>query len=334
VFERRRQDLAKPGLGVVEVVERAARLIDRASAYSFFVEHGSAGAQHWRRLAAALAVSAAILVAELIAGVASNSLALLADAGHMLADVVGIALSLGAIAVASRPRTTGRTFGFYRLEIVAASVNAVVLLGIGVIVLVEAIRRFADPPAVGSTLVIAVASVALVANAASLHYLGHGRQASLNVRAAYLEVLGDLLGAAAVLVAGAVIALTGWQQADAVASILIAALIVPRTLGLLRDSVDVLLEATPKGIDMTDVERHILDAPGVREVHDLHAWAITSGMNVVSAHVVLQPEAAPGDVLDYLGRCLSDDFDIDHSTFQLETPEHVLWEADASMPQH
>ena len=131
MFERRRQDLAKPGLGVVEVVERAARLIDRASAYSFFVEHGSAGAQHWRRLAAALAVSAAILVAELIAGVASNSLALLADAGHMLADVVGIALSLGAIAVASRPRTTGRTFGFYRLEIVAASVNAVVLLGIG-----------------------------------------------------------------------------------------------------------------------------------------------------------------------------------------------------------
>ena len=298
------------------------------------MEHSTAARQHSRRLAIALVISAGILVAELVAGIASNSLALLADAGHMFADVAGMGLSLGAIAIASRPRSRGRTFGLYRLEIVAASLNAIVLLGIGIAVLVEALRRFAEPPEVGSTLVIAVAALALVANAASLRFLGHGRDASLNVRAAYVEVLGDLLGAGAVLVAGAVIAMTGWRQADALASILIAILIVPRTVALLRDSIDVLLEATPKGVDMAEVERHLLEAPGVREVHDLHAWTITSGMNVVSAHVVLGPEAQPGDVLDHLGRCLSDDFDIDHSTFQLETAEHVRWEAEAAMTQH
>jgi cobalt-zinc-cadmium efflux system protein len=297
------------------------------------VEHGSTAGQHRRRLAAALAVSSGVLVLELIAGIASNSLALLADAGHMLADAVGMALALGAITIASRPRTSARTFGLYRLEILAAALNAAVLLGIGVVVFVEALRRFADPPAVGGPLIL-VASIALVANAASLRLLGHGRDTSLNMQAAYLEVLGDLLGAFAVLVAGIVIAVTGWRQADAVASILIAFLIVPRTVALLRDSVDVLMEATPKGVSMVEVERHIREAPGVRDVHDLHAWTITSGMNVVSAHVVLDPDGKPGDVLDHLGLCLSDDFDIDHSTFQLETPEHVLWESKASMPQH
>ena len=297
------------------------------------VEHGSTAGQHRRRLAAALAVSSGVLVLELIAGIASNSLALLADAGHMLADAVWMALALGAITIASRPRTSARTFGLYRLEILAAALNAAVLLGIGVVVLVEALRRFADPPAVGGPLIL-VASIALVANAASLRLLGHGRNTSLNMQAAYLEVLGDLLGAFAVLVAGIVIAVTGWRQADAVASILIAFLIVPRTVALLRDSVDVLMEATPKGVSMVEVERHIREAPGVRDVHDLHAWTITSGMNVVSAHVVLDPDGKPGEVLDHLGICLSDDFDIDHSTFQLETPEHVLWESKASMPQH
>jgi len=296
--------------------------------------HGSAAAQHWRRLAAALAISATILAIELVAGVTSHSLALLADAGHMFADVVGMALSLGAIAIAARPRTTGRTFGLYRLEILAASVNAVLLLGIGVVILVEAIRRLAEPPEVGSSIVIAVAALALVGNAASLRFLGHGRAASLNLGAAYLEVLGDLAGAGAVLVAGLVIASTGWRQADAVASIIIAVLVAQRTVALLRESVDVLLEATPKGVDMSEVERHILEAPGVQAVHDLHAWTITSGMNVVSAHVVLGPEGLPGDVLDHLGRCLSDDFDIDHSTFQLETPEHVVWEARSAQPRH
>jgi cobalt-zinc-cadmium efflux system protein len=202
------------------------------------------------------------------------------------------------------------------------------------VILVEAVRRFAQPADVTSSIVLVVASIALVANGFSARVLGFGHGASLTLRAAYLEVIGDLLGSAAVLVAGVVIAATGWRQADAVASILIAALIVPRTVALLRESVNVLLEATPKGVDLATVEQHIREAPGVLDVHDLHAWTITSGMNVVSAHVVLGPDGAPGDVLDHLGRCLSDDFDVDHSTFQLETPEHVLWEAASSMPHH
>jgi cobalt-zinc-cadmium efflux system protein len=302
--------------------------------YPCHVDHGSAAGQNWRPLAAALGVSVAIVAGEVIAGIAGNSLALLADAGHVFADVAGMGLSLAAIAIASRPRTTARTFGLYRLEILAAAMNAVVLLGIGVVILIEAVRRFSDPLQVHSGLVAVVAALVIAANLVSLRVLGKSHRASLTMRAAYLEVVADILGAGAVLIAAIVIAVTGWYQADAVASLGIAVLIIPRTLGLLRDTVDVLLEATPKGIDMAEVERHILEAPGVREVHDLHAWTITSGMNVISAHVVLSADGVPGDVLDHLGRCLADDFDIDHSTFQLETPEHVRWEADSSMPQH
>jgi cobalt-zinc-cadmium efflux system protein len=298
------------------------------------VTHPSAAARSWRSLAAALAIGVAILVVEVVAGMAGNSLALLADAGHVFADVVGMALSLGAVAIGARPRTASRTFGLYRIEILAATLNAVILLGIGVVVLVEAARRFVDPPAVDSALVTTVAAVVIVANLVSLRVLGGSHRSSLTMRAAYLEIVADLVGAGAVVVSGITIALTGWRQADAVASVLIALLIIPRTLGLLRDSVDVLLEATPKGVDLAEVERHILEAPGVRGVHDLHAWTITSGMNVVSAHVVLGPDAQPGDILDHLGECLADDFDIDHSTFQLETPEHVRWEANAAMSQH
>ncbi len=281
-----------------------------------------------------MGISAVVLVVELISGIASNSLALLADAGHVFADVSGIGLSLAAVWVAARPRTGGRTFGLYRVEIVAAAANAILLLGIALFILAEAVRRFTAPSDVQPGIVVGVAVIALAANLVSLRLLTPGRTESLTVRGAYLEVAGDLLGAASVLVAGVVILATGWRQADAVASILIAVLIVPRTIALLRDSLDVLLEATPKGVDLAEVERHILEAPGVTDVHDLHAWTITSGMNVVSAHVVLTPDGRPGDVLDHLGRCLADDFDINHSTFQLETPEHVLWEARSAQPQH
>jgi cobalt-zinc-cadmium efflux system protein len=276
-----------------------------------------------------------VLAAELVAGIASNSLALLADAGHVFADISGMALSLVAIWLAARPRTGGRTFGLYRLEILAATANGLLLLAISVVILVEGVRRFVAPPVIEAPLVVVVAAFALAANVISLRLLTPGRRESLNVRGAYLEVLGDLLGAGAVLVAGIAIYLTGWRQADAVASIVIGLLIVPRTVSVLRESVDVLLEATPKGVDMAHVRQHILEAPGVSDVHDLHAWTITSGMNVMSAHVVLAADGQPGDVLDHLGQCLSDDFDIAHSTFQLETPEHVRWEAAAgSHPGH
>jgi cobalt-zinc-cadmium efflux system protein len=299
------------------------------------VDHShSAAGRHAGSLRTAIVVLGALLIVELAAGIAANSLALLADAGHVFADVSGMLLSLVAIRVAARPPTGARSCGLYRLEMLVAAANAVLLLGIAVVVLVEAVRRLAAPPDVQPGLVIVVAIVTLAGNVAALRLLAGGQRESLTMRGAYLEVVGDLLGAAAVLVAGLVIALTGWHPADAVASILVAVLIVPRTLRLLRDSVDVLLEATPKNVDLADVERHIREAPGVVDVHDLHAWTITSGMNVVSAHVVLAEDGKPGDVLDHLGTCLADDFDVNHSTFQLETPEHVLWEARAEQAQH
>ena len=294
----------------------------------------SAAGRHTRALIGAIALGSGVLVVELVAGIASNSLALMADAGHMFADVSGLALSLGAIWLAARPRSAGRTFGLYRLEILAAAGNAVLLLGIAGFILFEAVRRLASPPDLEPRIVAVVAALALLTNLVSLRLLSSGRRESLTLRGAYLEVTGDLLGAGAVLVAGLVILATGWRQADAVASILVALLIVPRTVSLLRDSLDVLLEATPKEVDLSQVERHILEAPGVIAVHDLHAWTITSGMNVVSAHVVLADDGRPGDVLDHLGLCLADDFDINHSTFQLETAEHVAWEARAARPQH
>ncbi|HEY3524018.1 MAG TPA: cation diffusion facilitator family transporter [Candidatus Limnocylindrales bacterium] len=294
----------------------------------------SATGRHASRLGGALGLGIAILVVELVAGFAANSLALLADAGHMFADVSGIALSLAAVWVAARPPSGQRSFGWYRLEIMAAAANAVLLLLIAIVVVAEAVERFVRPPAVESGIVIVVALVALAANVVSLRLLAGGRHESLTVRGAYLEVVGDLLGSASVLVAGVVVSATGWRPADAVASLVVAALIVPRTVSLLRDSLDILLEATPKGIDLAEVRAHILRASGVGDVHDLHAWTITSGMNVVSAHVVLTPDAQPGDVLDELGECLSDDFDVNHSTFQLETPDHVRWEARSDRAQH
>jgi cobalt-zinc-cadmium efflux system protein len=286
------------------------------------------------RLGAAFGIGLVVLLVELVAGVAANSLALLADAGHVFADLSGIALSIGAIRLAARPPTDARTFGLYRLEMIAAAINAVLLLGVAVVVGVEAIRRFAAPPDVQPSIVVIVAAFALVANSVSLRLLAPGQRESLTMRGAYLEIAGDLLGSVAVLIAGLVIVATGWRPADAIASLVVALLIVPRTLVLLRDSVDVLLEATPKGVDLAVVEQHVREAPGVIDVHDLHAWTITSGMHVVSAHVVLGVDARPGDILDHLATCLSADFDINHSTFQLETPEHVLWEAKAEQARH
>jgi cobalt-zinc-cadmium efflux system protein len=294
----------------------------------------SAAGRHWHSLALALAISVGVFVLEVIAGLASNSLALLADAGHVFADVAGMALALGAIWLAARPASGARSYGLYRIEIIAATANALLLFGVSAFVIYEGIKRLTEPPEIDSSLMVTVAAVALAANVVSALILTRGQRESLTLRGAYLEVLGDLLGALAVLVAGVVILLTGIHAADSIASILIGVMILPRTWRLLRESVDVLLEATPRGVDLAEVKTHILEAPGVEAVHDLHAWTITSGMNVVSAHVVVGAKANPGAILDHLGMCLSDDFDIDHSTFQLETPEHVIWEGRAEHVRH
>ena len=288
--------------------------------------HGSAAATHRRRLVAVLLLSLAILAVEVIGGIAANSLALLADAGHMLTDVAGVGMALLAIWFAGRTPTNGRTYGYLRLEILAAVTNAFLLFGVAALILFEAWRRLSEPPEIASGLMLAVALVGLAANAASLFLLRDAQRESLNMRGAYLEVMGDIAGSAAVIGAAIVIAVTGWTPADAVASALIGLLILPRTFALLREATDVLLEATPKGVDMEHVRAHILDAPGVVDCHDLHAWTITSGMNVVSAHVILAEGADAAEALDALCACLSDDFDIEHSTFQLETADRRRFE--------
>jgi cobalt-zinc-cadmium efflux system protein len=280
-----------------------------------------------QRLLVVLGLAIGILVIELVGGLASNSLALLADAAHVFTDVAGISLALLAIWFGSRPTSSERTFGYLRLEILAAVVNAVLLFAVAAFILYEAWRRLSDPPAVASGLMLAVALVGLLINGISLWLLHDVQSRSLTMRGAYLEVLGDAAGSLAVVVAAIVIALTGQTGADAVASAIIALLILPRTWGLLRDAIDVLLEATPKGVEMADVRRHILEAPGVADVHDLHAWSITSGVNVVSAHVVLAAGADAAGVLDFLCECLSGDFDIEHSTFQLESSDRRRLEA-------
>ena len=288
--------------------------------------HGSPAAANRGRLVAVLLLGVVILVIELVGALAANSLALLADAGHMLTDVAGVAMALLAIWFAGRPATSGRTFGYLRLEVLAAGANATLLLGVAAYVLFEAWRRLSAPPAIASGLMLAVALVGLGANGASLYLLRDAQHESLNIRGAYLEVMGDVAGSAAVIVAAAVIALTGWTAADVVASVVIGLLIVPRTVTLLREATNVLLEATPRGIDMDEVRRHILDAAGVVDCHDLHAWTITSGVNVVSAHVILADGADPAPTLDALCACLSDDFAIEHSTFQLETVDRRRFE--------
>ena len=284
---------------------------------------GSAAAAGRGRLVMVLGISSAILVAEVIVGLLANSLALLADAGHVFADVVGTALALTAIWLGSRPATRTQTFGFYRFEILAAVLNGMLLFAIAAYVLIEAWRRLGSEPVIATGPMLAVAAAALAANGVAALLLRPAQGGSLNLRGAYLEVLNDALGSAAVLGAALVITFTGFRAADAIASGLIGVLILPRTWGLLRESVDVLLEATPKSVDLDEVRRHILEAPSVREVHDLHAWTITSGMNVVSAHVIVDEGAKNAEILDGLCRCLSTQFDIEHSTFQLETQDRL-----------
>ena len=287
----------------------------------------SAGGLHRKKLVVVLGITSTVLVAELVGAAVTGSLALLADAGHMFTDVAGILLAVLAVTFASRPATPQRTFGYYRLEILAAVVNAVLLFGVAVFILIEAWQRWANPPEVEGGLMLAFATVGLVANIIGLVVLRAGARESLNVKGAYLEVLGDLLGSVAVIVAAALIALTGWLRADVVASVAVALMILPRTWTLLREAVDVLLEATPRNVDLVAVRQHILDTPGVVDAHDLHAWTLTSGLPVLSVHVVVADDAlADGGgarVLDNLVACLADHFDVEHCTFQLEPRSHA-----------
>ncbi len=288
--------------------------------------HGTVTHAHRGRLVGVLAFTISVLVIEVVGAIWSGSLALLADAGHMAADAAGVTMALVAATLAARAPTARRTFGWQRAEILAAVVNAVLLIGLALYILVEGVRRLLTPPTVDSTPMLIIAAIGLVANTASLLLLHRAQAESLNLRGAYLEVLGDLFGSAAVVVAAVVIAATGWVAADAVASLAVGALILPRAWVLLRDAVDVLLEATPKDVDLDRVRQHICHVDGVLDVHDLHAWTITSGLPVLSAHVVVDEATIAGGhtgrVLDSLRVCLAHHFDVEHSTFQIESPQH------------
>jgi cobalt-zinc-cadmium efflux system protein len=291
-------------------------------------DHGGAElADHRGRLAAVLGLTVVVLVVEVIGAVVTGSLALLADAGHMLTDVAGLLLGFVAAVLARRPPTDERTWGYRRAEVLGAAAQAAVLLAVGVFVLVEAVRRLVSPPEVTSGAMLLFGVVGLVANLAGLAILSAGRGANLNMRAAFLEVLNDALGSVAVIVAALAIALTGWLRADAVASLVIGVLIIPRTLSLLRETVDVLLESTPKGLDLSEVRERMLALPHVHDVHDLHATQVATGLPVLTAHVVVDDSCfhdghlAP--MLDELQHALDTGFDVEHSTIQFEPASHA-----------
>jgi len=277
-----------------------------------------------------LGISSAILAAEVAGAFLAGSLALLADAGHMLSDVAGLGLALTAAVLAARPATDERTWGYLRAEVLAAAAQAAVLLAVGGFVVAEAIRRLVQPPVVEPGVMAVFGVIALAGNAVSVLVLSRVRDGNLNTRTAMLEVASDALGAGAVLAAAAVIALTGWMRADPVASLLIGVLIIPRTWKLLREAVGVLMEATPKGVDLAAVRAHILAVDHVHGVHDLHASAVATNLPVLTAHVVVDDSCfhdrhLPG-LLDQLQQCLAGHFDVEHSTFQFEPASHAAHE--------
>jgi cobalt-zinc-cadmium efflux system protein len=293
-------------------------------------DHSAGRAADRGRLAKVLAVTVTVMAIELVGAWLTGSLALLADAGHMATDASAVLIALSASWVATRPRGPRTTFGLHRAEILAALVNAVVLLGVCGFLGVTAVRRLVEPSEVHGEGMLAFALLGLLANAVSLAVLARADRTSLNIRGAYLEVLTDTLGSVFAVVAAAVIWLTGFERADAIATLAIAVLILPRSIALVRDSVRVLLEAAPTDLDLGEVTAHLSGVPGVVAVHDLHAWTITSGMNSLSVHVTVTDAALAarglGAILDELSECVAEHFGIRHATFQVEPESHLAHE--------
>lgn len=300
-------------------------------------DHAPAGgirdAGNRRLLAIALSLTATVMVVQVVGAILTGSLALLADAAHMFTDAAALVVALIATAIAARPADDRRTFGYQRAEVLGALVNGIVLIVLSLWVAFEAVQRLLAPAEaeVQGGLMLVVAVVGLLANAVSMWLLGRAQKRSINVRGAYLEVLGDLIGSAAVIVAAIVIVTTGFVQADAIASLFIAVMIVPRAIGLLREVMAVLTESAPTGVHVAEIREHLRGADGVVDVHDVHVWQLTRGAPVFSAHVVVE-EAALTDgrasrILASLQTCLADHFDVEHSTFQLEPAGHVEHDA-------
>lgn len=288
---------------------------------------GIRSASHRRLLAISLTLTATIMVVQVVGAILTGSLALLADAAHMFTDASALVIALIAAAVAARPADDRRTFGYQRAEVFGALINAIILILLSGWVGIEAIGRLLNPGEVevAGGLMLVVAAVGLTANAISMWLLSRAQRTSINVRGAYLEVMGDLIGSAMVIVAAIVIVTTGWMPADAIASLAIAVLIIPRAIALLREVFSVLSESAPKGTAVADIRQHLLDYEGVVGVHDVHVWQLTRGAPVFSAHVSVEPallaEGRSARLLNDMQECLADHFDVEHSTFQIEPAE-------------
>lgn len=286
-------------------------------------QHTGAGAAHRSRLTLVFGLTALYFVAEVVGALLTNSLALLADAAHMLTDVAGLGLALFAIWFAARPAHPGKSYGYYRIEILAALLNGVVLLAVGVYILWEAWERFREPPEVSGGAMVVVAAFGLAVNIVGVVLLRRGAEESLNVQGAFLEVVADLLGSLGVLIAGSIIWATGWGYADPIFSIGIGIFVVPRTLRLMSRAVHVLMEGAPTDLDVAEVERVMMNVSGVQTIHDLHVWSITSGVVSLSAHARIDDIAKGDDVLELLGQELARRFNIHHTTIQIERSERA-----------
>ena len=274
-----------------------------------------------RRLTLALAITAIYFFAEVAGGLLTNSLALLSDAGHMFSDIAALSLSLFAFKFARRPATSKKTYGYHRLEILAALVNGLALWLIVGVIFNEAYRRLLNPPQVHSMGMLAVAGVGLVVNVTAGWVLYGCDRKSLNMRGAFLHVLSDALGSAGAVIAALVMLLAGWHLADPLVSFLIGLLILYTSWDLVRESADILMQSVPGGIDVEQVQRAMEQVSGVRKVHDLHVWSVTSGVFTLSAHAVIQPGGNPHAILDQIEERLKSDFSIEHTTIQLETED-------------
>jgi len=290
-------------------------------------DHADTSTDRWR-LGVAFGITSVVLVAEVIGAVITGSLALLVDAAHMLTDAGGLAIAFVAASLMHRPTSSKRTWGFRRAEVLGATAQAAILLAVGIFVVVEAVRRFFEPPEIVGPQLVIFGIIGLLGNVASISVLASGRKKNLNMRAAFLEVLNDALGSVAVIAAAIVIMVTGFQFADAIAALLIGALILPRAFLLLKETTSVLLESTPKGLDLDDVREHLLALDHVQSIHDLHVSQIATGLPVLTAHVVVDDgcffDGHAPQMLDDLQECVAEHFPIavEHSTFQLELAAH------------
>ncbi len=294
--------------------------------------HAPQGTSGRRQLLVACSITSLIVIAEFVGALVTRSLALLVDSAHMLTDAGGLFLALFVATLATRPANERRTWGYGRAEVVAAAAQAALLLGVGIFVFIEGVKRLINPPEISSGTLLIFGIIGFVGNLVSVLVLVRVRTTSLNLKAAFLEVLNDALGALAVIIAAIFIATLGWLRADAVAAILIGLLILPRTVKLLRETIDVLMESTPRGLDLESVRAHILELPHVQSVHDLHATRFSTGLPVLTAHVVVDDECFRDghvpDMIDDLQKCVAEHFEvqIEHSTFQIEPVAHAAHE--------